>query len=227
LRGGTCMLLMVKYPVKGTIKRRLAESIGDEAACELYRNFVLDILDTMGMTGIPHVIFFYPLGALVDFRAWLGADREFLPQRGEDHKTRMRNGFDDLFGKGFAKVIEVVSDSPDITAGYLLEAETVLDVKDAVIGPALDGGFNLIGFRREGFLLEAFDNVPWNSDETFRETVNNLKKAKKSVHSLKPWGDIDTMEDLRRMAAASPNLMFGRSRTMGYLQKHPELLGMR
>lgn len=227
ISGGTCILLMVKYPRTGMVKQRLAKSIGEESACELYQDFVVDILDTIRMTGIPQIILFHPPEALQDFRAWLGTDLEFIPQRGEDHKSRMRNGFEEAFGMGFTKVIETVSDSPDITGGYLLEAESALGANDAVIGPALDGGFNLIGFRREGFLREVFDNVPWNSDATCREIIGNLEKAKKIVHSLQPWGDIDTIEDLKRMAAGSHNPMFWLSRTMGYLRKHPELLRKR
>jgi rSAM/selenodomain-associated transferase 1 len=222
---GTCMLLMVKYPLEGMVKQRLVSSIGDVAATELYRDFVLDLLDTMGTTGIPHIVLFYPPDALQDFRDWLGPDRGFLPQKGEDHRSRLRNGFEDAFQMGFARVIETVSDSPDIPAGYLLEAEAALGAKDAVIGPAIDGGFNVIGFRKEGFLREVFDDVPWSSDATFREVMRNLERAGRSVHTLRPWGDVDSIMDLRRMAAGSPNPLFGRSRTMGFLRGHPDLLG--
>jgi len=67
-----------------------------------------------------------------------------------------------------------------------------------VIGPSLDGGYYLIGFKNETFSPRVFDGIHWSTESVFEKT--HLKSARPgglAVHTLKPLRDIDTVNDLR------------------------------
>ena len=104
LKGGriymdTCVFLMVKYPEPRQVKARLAKSVHQSIATELYRNFVLDTLTTLKQSNLPFVIAYHPANILPKFHRWLGNKHEYMPQKGKDLGERLQNGFTDLFSK--------------------------------------------------------------------------------------------------------------------------------
>jgi glycosyltransferase A (GT-A) superfamily protein (DUF2064 family) len=66
-----------------------------------------------------------------------------------------------------------------------------------VIGPAVDGGYYLIGFRCDVFSPKAFEKIPWSTKMVFENTMKVLKEGNRMVYTLPPLRDIDTVEDLR------------------------------
>ena len=79
----------------------------------------------------------------------------------------MKNAFSQAFSEGFDRVIVVGSDSPDLPEEYLGLAFFGLGANDVVIGPSSDGGYYLIGFRRDAFIPDAFDQITWSSNKVF------------------------------------------------------------
>lgn len=142
------------------------------------------------------VICFYPPQALKEATAWLGRDHDYLPQQGNDLGQRMENAFDRIFQKGFRQVLLLGTDLPDLPGSIIDEAFESLYKNDAVIGPAVDGGYYLIGFNLHSFLPEVFDKMPWGSDSVFQKTVTVLGSNRSRIHVLPPWHDIDTYQDL-------------------------------
>ena len=213
------VLLFIKAPVESRVKSRLAAAVGEEAALELYKNFILDIIDTLSTSGYPFRICFFPPDAKEAIRTWL-IGHPAAPQDGNDLGERMELALKKLFSEGFTNAILIGSDIPDLTPAVIHEALEALNENDAVIGPARDGGYYLIGFNQKSFLPRIFRGIPWSTATVFRETMNILKESSLRVHLVPQWQDVDTLEDLKAFFERNRNSGFNRSRTMTYLMKN-------
>jgi rSAM/selenodomain-associated transferase 1 len=219
------ILLFIKAPVRGQVKSRLAADIGDEAALELYKNFILDIIDTVKKTGYPFRICYYPPHAGAEVSSWLAGHYRIVPQQGSDLGERMENAFLRCFSEGFERALLIGSDLPDLAPAVLQNAMASLAEHDAVIGPASDGGYYLIGFHSRTLLPRVFQGIPWSTETVFQETMAILKKSALSVDQAPTWNDVDTVEDLRALFRRSKSSAFDTSRTMTYLIKNEVLRG--
>jgi len=220
-------LLLVKDPAKGKVKRRLGDGVGELHAARLYRTFVEDLLGTFGEASVIPTICYYPAEAGDDILGWLGPRYRYLAQRGEDHPNRLRFAFEDMFAQGSDGVVILASDNPDLPAELLSLASEALGHGDAVLGPTQDGGYYLVGFRRDALVPEAFRDIDWSTERVFRQTADRIEKRGKSLKVLPLWYDVDTAADLRAMFRRSRSSGFRRSRTMEYLQRYPELTAPR
>jgi rSAM/selenodomain-associated transferase 1 len=213
------ILLFIKAPIMGQVKSRLAAVIGKKAAFELYKCFILDIVDTIKKTGQPFKIFFYPPDALAAVTSWLGRRWHFMPQQGNDLGQRMENAFMRCFSEGFERAVLIGSDLPDLTPSVLHEAISSLAENDVVIGPAPDGGYYLIGFNKGTFMPRLFHGIPWSTETVFQETMTILQDSPLTVHRAPQWNDVDTAEDLKALFKRNKDGRFDNSRTMTYLKK--------
>jgi rSAM/selenodomain-associated transferase 1 len=213
------ILFFIKYPEPGEVKTRLAETIGSEAAVQLYRNFILDLLAKLESTGLPIAICFYPERKKALLMEWLGEGYDYIPQKGVDLGERMAAAFLDAFARGNSRVILMGGDFPDLPRPFFEEALGALKTHDAVIGPAIDGGYYLIGFKQETFFHQAFEGMHWSTEGVFRQTLSILKAHRRRVYVLPAWNDIDTIEDLRQLIERSEDSVFTSSRTMSLLSK--------
>ena len=194
-----CLLFFVKYPEKGKVKSRLAAGIGDDSAVIVYKNIVDQMLSRLKKGPFPLYICFFPKNAQKPIKNWLGREYHYLPQHGKDLGGRMRNGFIDGFAMGYKRVVLIGSDIPDLPMKYIEEAFKSLKEMDAVIGPALDGGYYLIGFNQSTFSPQVFEGIAWGTKTVFDETMKKLKRLRRVVHTLPYQRDVDTAEDLKRL----------------------------
>jgi len=132
---------------------------------------------------------------------------------------RMENAFRQAFTRGFSRVVLIGSDIPDLPSPLINEALAALRMHDAVIGPARDGGYYLIGFRNDTFFPAVFSGIAWSTGAVFRSTMQAFGKAGQRVHELPLWQDVDTIEDLKDLAARSRRSAFSSSRTMSFLAR--------
>jgi uncharacterized protein len=214
-----CVILFLKAPEKGRVKTRLAASLGEEMVLDLYRCFVEDSIQTIAGGGYDMLICYDPPSAHPWISQWLGERHPLLPQSGGDLGERMQNAFRTAFSRGCCAALIVGSDIPDLPSRFYGEALAALRDHDAVIGPAHDGGYYLIGFKRERFLPDAFTGISWNAPEVFTRTLVILGNAGCRVHLLPPWRDVDTLEDLRALALRNGDTSFSGSATMIRLRK--------
>lgn len=214
-----CVLLFVKSPEKGMVKSRLAKDIDEDIVLSLYRLFVLDLLKTLGETGYPLKICFFPPDAFGKVSAWLGKGYAYMPQDGKDLGERMKNAFLETFSRGFTRVLLIGSDIPDLTRTTVDEAFD-LEHFDAVIGPSYDGGYYLIGFKQSAFTSAVFKNIEWGSDMVFRETMALLLGKQYAVRVLPEKRDIDRLEDLLAFAEHNRGTGPADSETMLYIRKN-------
>jgi rSAM/selenodomain-associated transferase 1 len=213
-----CLILMAKFPEQGQVKTRLAAKAGDHHATELYTRFVLDLLQTLPSRGWSFRLALYPWEKKTEMAGIIGEDVIQIPQWGNDLGERMGNVFKDVFAEGCEDVIVVGSDVPDLPPEFIHEAFTALADHDAVLGPACDGGYYLIGFRRKGFRDRIFDSLPWGMPEIFQLQMKHFQEQGLRVYILPPWQDIDTLADLKNMADLAAATPFAESRTMAYLK---------
>ncbi len=215
-----CILLFVKYPQKGAVKLRLSKDLDEDIVIELYRCFVQDTLTTIKKIDVPLFICFHPPDAQRKFQSWLGSTHLFLPQRGNDLGERMKNCFTEVFKNGFQTAVLLGSDSPDIPEEYLKQAFIILQNREVVLGPTVDGGYYLIGFRTTTFTSGVFDKIHWSSPLVFEETMTRLKQAHRSVGLLPIWNDIDTISDLNTLIRRTTDTLFKSSNTMTCIRHH-------
>jgi rSAM/selenodomain-associated transferase 1 len=213
------VLIFIKAPFKGLVKSRLAAAVGEDTALELYKNFILDIIDSLSTSGYPFRICFYPPDAEEAITKWL-VGHPAVPQDGNDLGERMELAFKKIFSEGFTSAILIGSDIPDLTPSVFHEALESLNENDAVIGPAADGGYYLIGFNRRSFLPRIFRGIPWGTDTVFRETMDILHESSLRVYLVPRWKDVDTLKDLKAFFERNRKSGFDESRTMVYLMKN-------
>lgn len=193
----------MKYPVPGIVKTRLARDIGGDAACEVYRTVAGRIIAETGADAADYerVIFYSPAGDKDRFGKWLPGEK-LVAQRGGDIGEIMDNAFCDLFEAGAEKGILAGVDIPGLNKQIVNRAFRELERGDAVIGPALDGGYYLIGLKSR--LPEIFHNMPWGTEKVFGETLRIMANLGLTVRTVRAMADVDTFEDFLRGKAIYP-----------------------
>lgn len=198
LNNKNTVIIFLRAPEKGRVKTRLASGIGEENALIFYKAFAQRTLWAVERSGMDHRICFFPADKQALVEDWLGMDHTYIPQFGDDLGLRMGNALSQVFDQGVKKAILVGTDVPGIKARHLLEAQNLLDKKDVVIGPSLDGGYWLIGFHRDGFCPDLFLQVDWGTDSVFLTTIEKCNAAGLSTGILTALQDIDTQKDLEQ-----------------------------
>lgn len=223
----TCILFFVKYPNLGNVKTRLAKVIGEDVATSLYRHFVQDMLKGFEKIDSQLRICYAPCGTedpAKDFRDWLGSQYTYRMQEGENIGQRMKHAMQSAFDEGFQRVIIVGSDIPDFPPELITKAFLDLDMQDAALGPSYDGGYYLIGFRKDTFLPEVFDNIPWSTRDVYRATLEKIQNADLDLVRLPDWNDVDTIWDLNLLFRTNRNSSFRKSSTYAILREHSKLI---
>ena len=212
-----CLLLLVKDPAHGPVKTRLARAIGQDTARTLYENFIHDMISRLEKEAFPLFICVHPENALAGLKALFGKHLQYLPQRGDNLGRRMENCLRDAFSRGFHRAILLGSDIPDLPGEIVTDAFRFLNTVDCVIGPSIDGGYYLIGFRNDSLLPEAFSDMRWGTETVLAETTEILTRFHLSTHLMRTWGDIDTVDDLKRFLEQNRDTSLC-PRTMAYLR---------
>jgi rSAM/selenodomain-associated transferase 1 len=184
------IIVFVKNVLLGKVKTRLANSIGDFGAFEVYKELVaIAEHETKRFDGADLHIYFSDV--IIDSK-WEGC-KKFV-QEGEDLGERMYNAFKNGFEAEYRQIIGIGSDLPDISADILSEGFDSLNEKDTVFGPAKDGGYYLLGMNQ--MYDQIFTEKPWSTDRLLDITLKGLHQDQLSSTLLTELNDIDTLEDL-------------------------------
>ncbi len=186
------IIVFAKNILLGKVKTRLAISIGDQAAFEIYKHLVeLTEQETARVNSADVHVYF---SDVIIEEKW--PDFPKYVQEGKDLGERMYNAFKQGFDLGYERIIGIGSDLPDITAEIMKEGIHSLDESDVVFGPAEDGGYYLLGMTR--LIPEIFRNKAWSTETLLRDTLQELESLNYSVTLLTTLNDVDTLEDLER-----------------------------
>lgn len=187
------LVIFVKNPVLGTVKTRLAKSIGDEAALEVYKDLMQKCHDECLRVDARRHLFYSRQILKEDF--WPNDTFEKKLQADGDLGIKIKSALHEIFQEG-GKTLIIGSDCYDLTAEIINEAFQKLDQSDVVIGPANDGGYYLIGSKT--FHKELFEGINWSTETVLKETLEKTESKKLSVSLLQELIDLDNIEDLEQ-----------------------------
>lgn len=191
----TALAVMVRYPVVGEVKTRLARHIGAERACVLYRAFLQDIQARFAGHRRTLVWAFYPPEK--DYAALVKPGTRVVPQEGRDLGERLHNCFRRLCNDGFERVLIIGGDVPHVRDEWLDEAEASLNTADVVLGPSMDGGYYLIAMCHPH---DVFSGIQMSTASVLAETCRKAESAGLRLHLLPASFDIDEAADLARLS---------------------------
>lgn len=186
--------VFAKAPVPGKVKTRLTPALHAQEAADLYRSMLLDTIAVVERAGLECVVAFAPSGARRELERLLGSRRRLAPQPPGDLGQRMEAIFEGLLEDRRRPAIAIGSDCPAVDAERLTEAAEKLEEAEVVVGPALDGGYYLLGLRRPR--PELFRDIPWSTGGVTEETRRRIDDAGLRSAWLEPARDLDTPEDL-------------------------------
>ena len=218
------VLVFVRVPEPGRVKTRLEGKLSRKAVLRLYQYFVEDILGTLSAGGYDVVICYEPPEGRSKMISWLGSDLSFMPQKGASLGERMEKAFADVFSEGVHQAVLIGSDFPDLDGSIIEEAFQTLASHDLAVGPAVDGGYYLIGFNEGSFSPQIFHNIPWGTPSVFQHTVLSAEKSKLRMQVLPKWQDIDTFDDLKAFFFRAKEKGLSELKTMQYLEQMQEEL---
>ncbi len=194
------ILVFARAPVAGQVKTRLTPNLDAGWIVDLYKCFVMDTLNTLSQAGLPVRLCYDPPDSGGIMRDWLGNGITCQAQDGKDLGEKMANAFASAFASGIDRAILVGTDTPDLPATIFTNAFSALADHDAVIGPALDGGYYLISFRSDTFRPSIFKDIAWSTASVYANTLARLTECHALVHRLPTWRDIDSLADLGALA---------------------------
>lgn len=191
--------MFAKYWQPGSVKTRLAATIGDLAASRLYREFVQCLVERFQQIGDCRILAFAPPDARAEFHALVPASWELQPQCAGDLGTRMQHYFGQALEAGRRQVLLIGSDSPTLPKVVVRQAFEALDQHQAVLGPTADGGYYLVGIS--GTVPPIFEGIDWSTDSVWQQTVDRLRAAGVTYAELPEWYDVDQAADLQTLRA--------------------------
>ena len=189
------LIIFTRYPEPGKTKTRLIPALGAEQAALLQRQMTEHTL-----TQVRKLHSVRPIAVEVRFAGgdlnlmtqWLGSG-DYKPQGEGDLGSRMARSLCLALEDNVNAVI-IGTDCPGLNANLLHEAFDLLHLYDLVLGPALDGGYYLLGLR--SFIPELFVGINWSTAEVLQQTVAIAQQLNLSVNYLPALADVDRPEDL-------------------------------
>lgn len=207
-RHETALVVFAKAPIPGQVKTRLCPPLTPDEAATLHGSFVLDTLErskaAVAMLKLPldRYLACAPSSTLVFFK--IMEERQgvrLIDQVGDDLGARMNQAFETMFARGYKRALIVGTDVPSLPLEHYKQALALLETNDLVLGPALDGGYYLIGLKRDA--PDLFSGIPWSTDRVLALTQERAAKFGLKSALLPSWRDVDTIEDVQALIEAS------------------------
>ena len=190
------LFVFTRFPQAGCTKTRLIPALGKRGAADLQKQMTEYLLDRLTVATHPNLSMQVQFtgGTVAQMEDWIGSRHQLVPQADGDLGDRLTAAFKRGFTQGLSKIVIIGSDCPSLEKKTILEAITLLDTHDVVLGPAADGGYYLIGLSEPQAFL--FQNIPWSTEQVLGTTKAIAAKHSLSVALLDTRSDIDRPEDL-------------------------------
>ena len=183
------VIVFVKNNILGKVKTRLAKSIGNVGAFNIYSELVAITEKASTKINTDKHIYF---SDVINPSIWEN-EKKFI-QKGENLGMKMQHAFQNGFDKGYENIVLIGSDLPTISKEVIEAGIANLKNNDVVFGPAEDGGYYLIGMSK--MHASIFENKPWSKNNLLAITLQELKAQNQSVGLIETLNDIDTFKDL-------------------------------
>lgn len=187
-------LLMIFYrnPKAGKVKTRLAATVGDQKALEIFGKLSLHTKAVTESLAVEKIVFYSDSIDLMDI--WSNATYLKALQHGDDLGAKMKHAFQAAFETGYSSVCLVGTDCYELTSEIIERGFEGLRSADAVIGPARDGGYYLLGMN--ALYPEVFEKKAWSTETVFKETIRDFDRLHLKYVILQILRDVDTEDDL-------------------------------
>lgn len=195
-----CLIIFTRNPELGKGKRRLAATIGDQAAFEIYKFLLAHTREITKDLAVTKQVWYSEEVQKND--DWDPTIYDKYAQEGEDLGVRMKIAFLKALDT-YEHVIVIGSDMHDMNTADIENAFKQLHTHDAVIGPAEDGGYYLLGFTKK-LVSGIFENKEWGTATVLEKTLDNLKDHNYAL--LEERNDVDYYDDIKNIPAFQPFL---------------------
>lgn len=197
MRKENLLLIFMKNPIPGKVKTRLAQDLGNEKAVEFYKKLLAITKEATDTCDADKWLCY---GDFINHEDdWSPIEYHKKLQQGDDLGQRISSFFNKGFDEGYKNIVIIGSDCPELVTWDLDNAFALLDEKDAVIGPANDGGYYLLGLSKN---VNLFSNKSWSTESVYSDTIQEMQSLNLSFEELEEKIDLDTVEDLKNF----PNL---------------------
>lgn len=189
------LIIFAKNAVEGKVKTRLAVDLGNAATLSFYKNLLKICKKSTHKLQIDKFLFY---SDFIDNEDCFNNEiyHKRIQSKSTDLGEKMIRAFDDIFSLNYKKCIIIGSDCPYIDSNIIKKAFHKLDDNDVVIGPALDGGFYLLGVKCVDYLL--FENIVWSTNKVTNVLSNNLKNKRLKFEFLTFLNDIDDYNSYKK-----------------------------
>ena len=197
------LAIFCKTPERGFVKTRLAASVGEQKALEIYLDLLKITDEETRLFSSSRYLFLTSAvedsiekmrSTLQEQDLFTASKTSYTTQQGEDLGQRMSTAFENLFKK-HRSVVLIGCDLPDLTSALISNAFDALQSNDLVIGPSCDGGYYLIGLKKE--TPDLFNEISWSTEKVLKQTLERAQQLSLKVQLIDELRDIDTVEDLR------------------------------
>lgn len=197
------IIVFARLPVPGQVKTRLAAKLGAEAAAQFYDACAVSCFRELQRCEELQVLLYYSSrDKEEDIQLWSRSHGlNFSCHKQSPSADLGDKMYSAMAAAGSSKVVIVGTDVPDLNASHVLTAVEALDTFQVVLGPAVDGGYYLLGLTCVDKRL--FEGVPWSTATVLQDTLAIAAAAGLTVaplDTLPQLMDIDTIEDLKEWA---------------------------
>lgn len=199
------LLIFCKAPIAGQVKTRLQPALSAEQTAAAHRQLTLMTLARAVQQPLCEVRLYCAPDTGHEFFRQCAEDYPLAlaTQCGDDLGECMLNAFSDALSR-YRHAVLIGCDCPSLTVGDLQQALTALqNGNDAVIAPAEDGGYVLIGLNAPQPVL--FSGISWGNEQVMAQTRRRAAGASLTVQELARQWDVDTAQDWDRYLATIPS----------------------
>jgi rSAM/selenodomain-associated transferase 1 len=186
------IIIFIKNPDLGRVKKRLAETLGDEGALAVYEQMLAHALQITKALSVDKFLYYDREAVTND--AWPDDLYQKKLQSGTTMSARITAAFQDVFASGYEHVVIIGSDCVDLDERIIRLAFRQLDHFDTVLGPTRDGGTYLLGMS--DYQPEIFKVTEWGTPTLSAELLKTIQHHKKTCFLLSELSSITTVEDL-------------------------------
>lgn len=192
IKDDSLLIIFYRNPELGKVKTRLAASIGDAKAFSIYLLLSEHTIRITERLSVAKAVYYSDYIDLND--SWSNDTYQKYLQAGNTLGEKMENAFQTGFIKGYKSICIIGTDCLDLTPALINEAFRRLLTHDVVLGPAVDGGYYLLGMNYLHTSL--FKNKKWSTNTVLAETIHDIKLLGLSCWELETLTDIDEEKDL-------------------------------
>ena len=193
------LVVIAKEPVPGGVKTRLAAILGADGAARVAAAMLADTVGVVAQVDAEPWVYFAPPDARTRM-ARLAPGCRLLAQVEGDLGDRLAGCFAALLAGGAERVVIVGADTPQVPRATYQAAFALLEQVDVVLGPAVDGGYYLVGAKAAH--PELFVGVPMGTDTVLQVTLQRVIQQRLRVGTVPMLRDLDRLEDLRAALAS-------------------------